>query len=78
MVELRTPEPELVAGSFLLDGKLPGGRELMQSVDAQAEVVGRLLRVEPAVAILRALEALEHTRGDTLGQSVQDVLRELD
>ena len=35
-VELRTPEPERVARSFLLGGKLPGGRELVQRIDALA------------------------------------------
>ena len=72
MVELRTPEPELVAGSFLLGGNLPGGRELVQSVDAEAEVVGCLLRIKPAVALLPVFETLEHTRSDALGQCVQD------
>jgi hypothetical protein len=73
MVELRSPEPELVAGSFLLGGKLAGGRELVQSVDAQAEVVGRLLRVKPAVPLLPVFETLEHTRGDALCQCVENV-----
>ena len=36
-------------GRDSLDGELPRGRELVQGVDAQAEVVSRLLRVEPAV-----------------------------
>jgi hypothetical protein len=48
------------------------------NADAQAEVVGRLLRVKPAVALLPVFETLEHTRGDALGQCVEDVFRELD
>src|ERR687892_2116495 len=78
MVELRKPEPELVAGELPARREVAGGRERIQGVDAAAEVVGRPLRVEPAVAVLPVRETLEHTRGDAFGESVQDAFRELD
>jgi hypothetical protein len=42
-----------VAGRFLLGRKLPGGCELVQGVDAEAEVVGRLLREMTSRGLLK-------------------------
>jgi predicted homoserine dehydrogenase-like protein len=62
------PEPVGVGivGAGLMGRELAPCAQLVKGVDAQTEVAGGLLRVEPAVLAGCAVQSLEHARGHHL------------